>query len=47
MSAYGGKADSLVGDAVRAGFILLSVGCSVSVAASDIGPKVLNIMVVH
>ena len=25
-------------------FILLSVGCRVSVAASDIGPKVLNIM---
>jgi len=26
-------------------FILLSVGCSVSVAGSDIGPKVLDIMV--
>ena len=28
-------------------FILLSVGCSVFVAGSDIGPKVLNIMVGH
>jgi hypothetical protein len=26
-------------------FILPSVGCSVSVAGSDIGPKVLDIMV--
>jgi hypothetical protein len=28
-------------------FILLSVGCSVFVAGSDIGPKVLDIMVGH
>ena len=28
-------------------FILPSVGCSVFVAGSDIGPKVLNIMVGH
>jgi hypothetical protein len=28
-------------------FILLSVGCSVLVAGSDIGPKVLDIMLGH
>jgi hypothetical protein len=28
-------------------FILSSVGCSVFVAGSDIGPKVLDIMVGH
>jgi hypothetical protein len=28
-------------------FILLSVGCSVSVAGSDIGPEVLDIIVDH
>ena len=28
-------------------FILLSVGCSVSVAASDIGPEVLDVIVGH
>ncbi len=28
-------------------FILLSVGCSVFVAGSDIGPKVLDIMFGH
>jgi len=28
-------------------FILVSVGCSVSVIGSDIGPKVLDIMVGH
>jgi hypothetical protein len=47
-SAYNGVVGCLNDAPVsHLAFILLSVGCSVFVAGSDIGPKVLDVMVDH